>query len=91
VNPGYTQEPHDRLSRIARAMFEGASEHEEYGEDVKCVIVIADTENIAASTHGYSDDAAVFVALMRAMETIARINGASMQVIPMFDQDAANQ
>ena len=91
LNPRRTVgEPHDRLTRIGDAMLDALSAHPEYLTGDKALVLLDHDHEGAVAGHGYEDDNEVITNLIRHLQAMLELRGASMQIhtIPKGAPDA---
>lgn len=81
-----SEDPVDRLGRIAAAMLTAAEEHPEHREDDKVIIMLDHGERGLIAHGGYEreeDGADAFVSMLAHLEALAQANGMRVDFVPM--------
>jgi hypothetical protein len=77
-------EPHDRLTRLCDAMTETLVAHEEYADDVKCIVFLDDDERGGLVLHGYDDDTEALANLFMHLKAIFNAQGKDLVFAPLL-------
>lgn len=78
-----TEEPHDRLTRLCAAMTDTLDAHPEYGDDIRCVVFLDDSERGGLTLHGYNDDAEALANIFMHLRAIFHSNGQELLFMPL--------
>jgi hypothetical protein len=85
---GKSEEPGDRLGRIAAAMLKAGEDHVESHVDDKVIIMLDSGETGMLAHGGYDreqDGADAFVNLLAHLDALAQANGMQLSFIPMAE------
>lgn len=80
---GKSEEPTDRLGRIANAMMRAAEEHPEAQESDRAILMLDNGRQGQIALHGYEDGSEAFVNLLGHVSALAQANGLTLDFIPM--------
>jgi hypothetical protein len=77
------EEPFDRLSRIANACFETASEHPEWEEDARLIVGVYSMGEGCLAHFGYDSDKEAVQDMIQHLAAVFEANGMQLVVAPM--------
>lgn len=90
ANEQMSTTPMDRLTRIADGMVAAMEAHDEWGEDVKCVVFLSDPNMGGMVFSGYGENGSIdgIVDVLFHLKAAMRANGKELVIIPIGDEPA---
>lgn len=75
-----TEEPHDRLTRLADVAIRAFEADPEYRDGDKCIVFLDNGQRGGLVLHGYENDADAMVDLLIHLRAIFRANGKDLMI-----------
>ena len=81
-----SEEPHDRMTRIADRMTEAMDADPEFEEGDKCIVFLDDGHRAGLCMHGYTDDRDAIVSLLMHLTAMFKANGMHLDLMTLGEE-----